>query len=152
MSRRKLTDAELAALPPAKRAATLAKRAQRANPGKTQPKEPALRLAAVTRLVPMGAPVADDVAPPGITPSDERALAMYAVLRSKLQAADRWNDEGCHGMLLTYCQATVEIENFGVGGVSNVVVGAQFKAAAALRLTELPAEKVRAKSRHSSGW
>lgn len=151
MARRKLTDAELAAMPPEKRKATLAKRLQRARPPAESKSQ--VRLATVSQIRhSQPAAVPSSESPHGIDKADTRALDMYEVLRSKLIDAGRWNDEGCHGMLLTYCQATVEIENFGVGGVAQGVIGAQFKAAAALKLTELPASKVRRPSRFTAGF
>lgn len=144
--RPRLTDAELAAMPKAKRDATLAKRKQRSG-GRTQ--IPRLALAPVTHL-----PAREPASPPanatcyliaGIAQDDERASELYSGLQRRMEQAGVWGGEATHGILLSYVLATVTIER---NGPHPQLITSQRQCWRDLKLADLPVEKVRKAGRY----
>ena len=162
MAGRRLTDSQIAALPPEKRAETLKKRRQRAAQKqaslapKSSPSSSTVgniaHFAAQTKPSPSG-PVdnrpTDSV--PGIGPAEIRARQMYDRIRAKMQRAGIWNDEGSHGPLLLYCKSVVAVEEEDVKTLPASVVTQVSKLHAQLGLANLPADRVAKASRFASG-
>lgn len=148
MSRPKLTDAQLAVAPKEQRRETLKKRAQRDR-----------KKAAVLHMPPPPLRVTPEAVPPselvfGLELDDLRGRAMYLDLRRRLLAAGRWSGEATHGLLLTYVKTTREIERAPAFLIAAPIMTAQSKAAAALKLLDLPPEKARPKGsdRFGGDW
>ena len=139
----KLTDAEIAALPPVKRAQTLAKRKQRAR-AKGQP--PPFGSENIKSL-PMPA------APPPETSDVIRNCDLYKRLRRRLEAANMWNGDPTDGLLVDYVQASALIDLRGIDMLPPHVVATKAKRYEMLRLADLPKERERAGSeRFGAGW
>lgn len=145
MARRPLTDAQIAALPPEKRAETLKKRRQRAAQREAQ----AAIGASVTQIRPT---IIDPAAINGIPADDTRAKEMYDVLRGKMQRAGVWNDEACHGPLVLYCKAVVLIEREPIERLPASVLTSVSKLHAQLGLANLPADRTAKASKFAGGW
>lgn len=163
MSRKKLTDEELAAMPEHKRNATLRKRrqlerrkAERA--GTVPPKAAALRVIQ-GGVVPQatnwlkdaaGGEAGDDRASLGI---DELTEIIYGEVRAALIAAGTWSEVGKAGICRTYAQATAVLARVTLLNVPAHIANSQKQAAVALGLLELPADKVRARAdRFGGAW
>ena len=86
----------------------------------------------------------------GIRQNDERARDMYVGLRNRLAQAGQWKGDATHGTLLTYVLCAVDIETQGASGVPPAVLTAMAKSRDALKLLELPPEKVVKVSRFGS--
>lgn len=151
MARRPLTDAQIAALPPEKRAETLKKRRQRAAQREAQAAIGAIARppASVTQIRPT---IIDPAAINGIPADDTRAKEMYDVLRGKMQRAGAWNDEACHGPLVLYCKAVVLIEREPIERLPASVLTSVSKLHAQLGLANLPADRTAKASKFAGGW
>lgn len=155
MARRPLTDAQIAALPPEKRAETLKKRRQRE--AKRQAAAAVVKpMATVTAIRPSAPPATSPQhpadAPHGIEQNDERAMQMYQTLMLKMQRAGTWNDEACHGPLVLYCKSVVLIEREPIDGLPASVLTQVSKLHAQLGLANLPADRVAKSSKFAGGW
>lgn len=125
MAKRMLTDAEIAALPPQRRRETLKKRAYRAR-----------------KAAEAGKPVAITPSPSPEQPkAGDPAAVIYAKTKAALQDAGLWRDEAMSGLLTTYAKCTALIESAEIGMVAPSVLMGQSRAAAALGLDRLPAER-----------
>lgn len=162
MSRRPLTDAELAAMSPEKRGAVMRKRKMRERKaqGEVLPRVPRVELAPVVTL--RGVPVepaplsmlspipADPEAPADI---DTLAAEIFEQVRAQIVAAGRWNEAAQSGLLWTYAKMSAVVRNASAAQLAEMpaaITAAQARAAAALKLIELPADKARRADRFGS--
>lgn len=183
MTRRALTDEEIAALPREKQLAILRKRRQRskAAAGETVAREKlpvkidtdrpaASRPAAVVSINGIPIQPADllalptmprtnadipDVAGASVGEIEVMASSIYDQVRAQLVAAARWNETAMDGHLWTYAKMTALIRGtpaFALANLPAVVTAAQARAAAALKLMELPPDKVRKADRFGGAW
>ena len=162
MARPRMTQAQLDALPPKVRAATLQKRNERARAaGLPLPHPPARQLevvrvapAQVTQIhAPRQTEPVPEAPPPGIPENDTRALEIYERLKQQLIAENRWAGEATHGTLMTYCRATVAIEYApDPAEVKAHIYTAQSRAATTLRLHDMTPVKVRKADKFGAGW
>ncbi len=149
-----MTDAEIAALPPHKRQAMLAKRNQRARAkDPNAPKVPTSKpLAAVVTIPQRPTPTSNPNPEPyrieGISPDDDRALELYRGLQTRMAQNGLWGGDATHGILLSYVLATVTIER---NGPHPQMITSQRQCWRDLKLAELPPEKVSKPSRFG-GW
>lgn len=151
MSRRKMTDAQLAARTPEQQKEVLKKRRQREAKDAAAAAERRKVIDFPSGPVAPAAPLPE--APPGIDPGDERARAMYDTLKRKMQAAGLWNDEAAHGPLMLYCKSVVAVEaSSDVRELPAAVMVQVSKLHAQLKLDSLPAERVRKESKFGGNW
>lgn len=150
MARGKLTEEQLNQLPPEVRRETLKKRNTRAkNAAKAEaarvrvdPAPPMPRGTSVATAPPAsGVAVDEDI--PGIDPADTRAVLMYLDIRRRMQAIGRWAGEATHSQLMVLVRTTMVIERSHIDDVRQSVFAANRAAALAIKLHELPPDKIR---------
>lgn len=151
MARPRMSDAQIAMLDPEKRRETLKKRAQREKHAILNGRA-LVASVNVTQMPRRAVPPPVDEVIKGIQEDDARTREMYQALRAKFQTAGRWNDEGMHGMLVTYCQCVVEVERDGVANVQPTIVAAVSKIYSLLRMEELPAGRAVKAGRFDGEW
>ena len=145
MGRPRLTDAQIAALPPEKRAETLRKRRKREE-AKNPIKSAVLAFPSKTAAAFIDAKIN------GVPECEERAREMYERLRNKMVRQGTWKDEASHGLLMIYCKSIVAVEISDPDSIPPGAVTAATKIYNQLNLADLPADRAARESKFSKGW